>query len=124
MVAGCLIGIVGGEGGEVVGAEDVGGGLLKDVQIEFVAAGPDVRGKHGRADAGVVIGREDAVLVGFAFGAVAGVKVRSDFFDGENADAGRECAVESAMKVWGGDGGGEREGGDLREGVDSGVGAT
>lgn len=67
---------------------------------------------------------EDAVLVGFAAGAVAGVEVFGDGGDGEDADAGWEGAVEGAMEICGGDRDGEGEGGDLGEGVDAGVGAA
>ena len=67
---------------------------------------------------------EDAVLVGFAEGVVAGVEVFGDGLDGEDADAGGKGAVEGAMEVGGGDGDGEGEGGDLGEGVDAGVGAA
>ena len=84
-VAGGLVGIVGGEGGEVVGAEDVGCGLLQDGEVERKTAGPDVGGEHGRADA---VAGKDSVLVGFAKRAVAGVEVFGDSFDGEDADAG------------------------------------
>ena len=108
-----------------MGAEDVGGGLLEGVEVEIEAAGPDEGGEHGRADdaAGFAAG-EDAVLVGLAAGAVAGVEFGRDGFDGEDADAGGEGAVEGAMEVGGGDGDGEGEGGDLAEGVDAGVGAA
>ncbi len=123
-VAGGLIGIAGGEGGEIVSAEDVRCGLLQDGEIEREAAGPDVGGEHGRADAVVVAAGEDAVLVGFAQGAVAGVEGFRDGFDGEDADACGKGAVEGVMKIGGGDGDGEGEGGDLREGMDSGVGAA
>ena len=69
-------------------------------------------------------GGVDAVLVGFAEGAVAGVEVGRGVLDGEDADAGREGAVEGAVEVGGGNGDVEGEGGDLGEGVDSGVGAA
>jgi hypothetical protein len=68
--------------------------------------------------------RKDSVLVGLAEGGVAGVEAGWDGFDGEDADAGREAAVEGAVQVGGGDGRGEREAGDLSEGVDPGVGAA
>ena len=55
---------------------------------------------------------------------MAGVKGFGDGFDGEDADAWGKSAVEGAMEVGGGDGDGEGEGGDLREGVDAGVGAA
>ncbi len=55
---------------------------------------------------------------------MAGVEVLGDGFDRENANAWGKGAVEGAMKVGGGDGYGEREGGDLGEGVDAGVGAA
>lgn len=55
---------------------------------------------------------------------MAGVEVRGDLLDGEDANAGREDAVEGAVEVEGGDGDVQREGGDLGEGVNSGVGAA
>ena len=55
---------------------------------------------------------------------MAGVEGGGDSFDCEDADAGGKAAVEGAMQVGGGDGGGEREAGDLGESVDSGVGAA
>ena len=122
--AGGLVGVAGGEGGEVVGAEDVGRGLLERGEVEGETAGPDVGGQKGRADSCVVAAGEDAVLVGFAQGAVAGVEGFGDGFDGEDADACGERVVEGAMEIGGGDGDGEGEGGDLRESVDAGVGAA
>ncbi len=119
--AGCEVGVSGGEGGEVVSAEDVGGGLLEEGEVERKRAGPDVGSEHGGADA---FAGEDAVLVGFAEGAVAGVEVWRCGGDGEDADAGRESVVEGAVEIGGGDGDGEGEGGYLGEGVDTGVGAS
>jgi len=111
-----------------VGAEDVGGGLLKDGEIERVAARPDIGGEHGRADASgidvVPVAGEDAILVGFAQGAVAGVEVFGDCFNGEDTDACRESAVKRAVKIGGRDRNSEGEGGDLSEGVDAGIGAA
>ena len=67
---------------------------------------------------------EDAVLVGLAEGGVAGMEGGGDGFDGEDTDAGGKAAVEGAVQVGGGDGRGEREAGDLGEGVNAGVGAA
>jgi hypothetical protein len=67
---------------------------------------------------------EDAVLVGFAAGAVACVEVCGDLFDGEDADAWREDAIEGSVKVGAGDGSGQGNGGYLSESVNSGVGAA
>ncbi len=67
---------------------------------------------------------KDAVLVGFAEGGVAGVEGFGGVVGGEDADAGGEGPVECAEEVFGGDVGVEREGGDLGEGVDPGVGAA
>jgi hypothetical protein len=67
---------------------------------------------------------EDAVLVGLAEGGVAGMEGVGDGFDGEDTDAGGKAAVEGAVQVGGGDGRGEREAGDLGEGVNAGVGAA
>ena len=95
-----------------MGASDVVGGVLEDGEVEGKGAVPDVGREHGRADAcrrrvgwwaGGDAG-EDAVLVGFAEGAVAGVEVFGGLLDGEDADAGWEGAVEGAMEVGGGDG--------------------
>ena len=69
-------------------------------------------------------GGEDAVLVGFCDGAVAGVEAGGRGFEREDADGGREGAVEGAVEVGGGDGRVDGEGGDLSEGVDAGVGAA
>ena len=55
---------------------------------------------------------------------MAGVEVWRNRLDGEDADAGREAAVEGAVEVGCGDGCSEGEGGDLGEGVDAGVGAA
>ena len=85
--AGGLLGVVGGEGGEVVSAEDVRCRLLQEGEIERETAGPDVGREKGRADAAAVVAGEEAVLVGFAQRAVAGVEVFGDGLDGEDADA-------------------------------------
>ena len=130
--AGGEVGIDGGEGGEVVGAADVVGGVLEDGEVEGPGAVPYVGCEHGGAYAVVGVGdggrvddaREDAVLVGLAEGAVAGVEVVGCWVDGEDADAGRKGAVECAMEVFGRDGDREHEGGYLGEGVDAGVGAA
>ena len=55
---------------------------------------------------------------------MAGVKGGRDGFDDEDTDAGGKAAVEGAEQVGGGDGRGEREAGDLGEGVDASVGAA
>ena len=71
------------------------------------------------------VAREDAVLVGFAEGVVAGVEVFGNLLDGERRGrSGEEGAVKGAMEVDGGDGYAEGEGGDLGEGVDAGIGAA
>ena len=132
------VGVDGGEGGEVVGAKDVTGGVVEGVEIEGPGTGPDVGGESGRTDVffpypkieiwGTRIGGcfqgKDAVLVGFADSGVAGVERGWDDFGGEDADAGREAAVKGPMQAGRGDGGGESEAGDLGKGVDSGIGAA
>lgn len=122
--AGGEVRVGGCEGGEVVSAEDVRCSLFKRGEVEMEAAGPDVGGEKGRADALVVIAGEDAVFVGFSQRAMTGVEVFGNGFDGEGSDAGGEGAVEGAMKIGGGDGAVEGEGGDLCECVDAGVGAS
>ena len=131
------VGVGGGEGGEVVGAEKMGGGGVHGGELEGVTAVPDEGGEEGRADidvGGVLAGGEGvggvraakvyAVLVGFGLGGVAGVEGVGGVFKGEDADAGGKDAIESAVEVGGGDGGAEGEGGDLGEGVDAGVSAA
>ena len=109
-------------------AEEVGGGSLHRGGVEGPATVPDIGGEERRADAVgcFLIGAalEDAVLVGFAAGPVAGVEGFGDSFGAEDADARWEGAVEGAEEVFGGDCGFEREGCDLREGVDAGVSAA
>ena len=122
--AGGEIGVPGGKGGEVVRAQDVGRGLLQDGEIEGIATRPDVGSQHRRTDAVFVVAEKDAILVGFSVCAVTGVEVFGYGFDGENADAGRKGAVEGVLEVRGGDRRGKREGGDLGESVDPGVGAA
>lgn len=124
-VAGCQIGIDGGEGGEVVGAEDVGGCLLEEFWIEIERAGPDVGGKHGRADVrGVFTEGEDSVFIGLSAGAMTRVEVGGDDFEREDANAGREGPVEGAVEIEGGDRDGEGEGRYLSESMNAGVGAS
>ena len=111
------VGVRRGHGGEVVRAEQEYGGLRHGVERERPAAVPGVGREEGRADAleRGLAGREadasleDAVLVGFAAGAVAGVEARRDRFAGEDANAGREDAVECAMKIGCRDGGRRRK---------------
>jgi hypothetical protein len=55
---------------------------------------------------------------------VASVEVGGNSFDRENADAGWESPVEGMVEVGGWDGNVEREGGDLTESVNAGVGAA
>ena len=92
-------------------AEQECGGLGHGVEREGPAAVPGVGREEGRADAleRGLAGREadaaleDAVLVGFAAGAVAGVEAGRGLFAGEDADAGGQDAVERAMQVRRGD---------------------
>src|SRR5882757_2383346 len=126
--AGGLIGVRRGEGGEVVGAEDVECSLLQRLQIEGQRAVPDIRGEHGGADiADAPFLRdtgEDAVLVGLAEGAVAGMEPLRSGLDREHADTGWQGAVEGSMEIGGGDVAFEGKGGDLGERMDAGIGAT
>ena len=107
------VGVGGGEGCEVVRAENVAGRLVEGGQIQGPGTGPDIGCKSGRTDEirfevqGSRFEREDAVLIGFAEGGVARVKVWRNDFGGEDADAGRKTAVEGAMQGGGGDGRGE-----------------
>ena len=121
-------GVGGGEAGEVVGAEQVEGGGFEGFEVEWPAAVPDEGGEEGVADAlgggGFYAAFEDAVLVCFGAGGVAGVEGVGDAVGGEDADAGGEGAVECAEQVGGRDVGGEGEAGNLAEGVDAGVGAA
>jgi len=92
-----------------VGAKDVGCGLLQYGEVEGPRAVPYVGSEHGGADGG----GGDAVLVGFAKGAVAGVEIFRCLLDGEDADAGWEGSIEGFVEIGCGDGCCEREGGYL-----------
>ncbi len=124
------IGVSGGEGGEVVGAEDVIGGVVEGGQLQGPGTGPDEGGEGWRAEVfrmwfevrgsrfernfqGWSAEGEDAVLVGFGEGGVARVEVWGDDLGGEDADAGREAAVEGTVQIGGGNVGGEGEAGNL-----------
>ncbi len=115
----------GGKAGEVMRAEDVGSGLIEERQIEAVRAGPDIGGEHGRADGFKrAVAGQDAVLVGLAEGVVARVEVRGRGTEGEDADRGRQGAVQGMMQVGRRDGCEKVEVGYLTERVDAGVGAS
>ncbi len=95
--AGGKVGIGGGEGGEVVGAEDGVGGVLEQSEVELEGTVPDEGREHGGADKRHGVGDrgegqgargEDAVLVGLADGAVTGVEAGGGGFKGENTDGG------------------------------------
>jgi len=103
-----------------MGSDDVCGALLHGHQIERPGTVPDEGRECRRADG---LGG-DAVLVGLAAGAVSGVEVCGNFFDGDDSDAGGKDVIEGALEVGGGDGGRERDAGDLPECVDTGVGAS
>ena len=131
-LAGGKIGVGGGEGGEVVVADQDFGRLLEFGEVEDLGAVPDVGGEHRRTDQGVGVrgkvshdqsGGEDAVLVGLGDGTMAGVEAGGDRFDGQYADARGESAVKGTMQVGGWDGDVEGERGDLSQGMDAGVGA-
>src|SRR5580693_8978348 len=94
--AGGEVRVGGGEGGEVVGAQDVSGGAVQGAKIERPGTGPDVRGEGWRADVALAVlrwpfavgrgaQREDPVLVGFAEGAVARVEARGNELGAEDA---------------------------------------
>ena len=114
--AGGEVGIGGGEAGEVVGAEDVGGGFCGGFKVEGEGIVPDVRSEEWGADAVGFAGfadwvdtGEEAVLVGLAESGVAGVEGGigdRGVGDGEDADGGREGAIEGAVEVLRRDGGG------------------
>src|ERR1017187_6615718 len=122
-------------------AENVASGLVEGVERERPRTGPDVRSQGGRADVrahffDLLKGargprlerrraeREDAVFVGFAEGAVARMEYRRDDFRAENADAGRQAAVQGSAEVGGWNGGRKGKGRNLAKRVDAGVGAT
>lgn len=114
------LGIDGGEGCEVVFADDEGGGGGEGGLVERIGVMPAVTGEEGRTN----IAAEDAIGIGFGAGGFAGVKFRGDGTGFKDADGGREEVVEGARPVFTGDGGGGREAGDLGKGMDAGVGAA
>ena len=66
----------------------------------------------------------DAVAVGFSLGLPASVEIGADFFGSDDADCGRKKCIEGALEFGGGEGGLRFEMGDLREGMDAGIGAA
>jgi len=111
-------------GGQEWGADAVGGGGLRGGLWKPMSPGARDMGHPGGCWSGCWSAGEDAVFVGFGEGGVAGVEGFGDGFGGEDADAGWESTVEGAEKVFGGDRGFQLEGGDLRKGMDAGVGAA
>lgn len=114
------IGVGGGEGGEVVFADDECSGALHFVEVERPIERIDVAGEPGRTDFSPV----DSVLVSFCADAVSGVEVRRCVLGVEDADGGGECAIEGAEQVRRRDERSELEGCDLSAGMDAGVGAS
>jgi hypothetical protein len=110
----------GGEGGEIVLAFEDWGERAHDFFVERVGVVEDVAALEGRAD----FAAEDAVFVCLFEGVEAGMEGGRGLGDAVDADIGREEAVEGFLEVGGRDGVLEVEGGDLGEGVDSGIGAA
>src|SRR5437879_1268286 len=94
------------------------GSLLHGSEIEGPGAVPDEGSEGGRADG---LGG-DAVLVGLAAGAVAGMEIGGDFVNRHDANAGRQDMIEGALEIGCGDRRREGDAGYLSEGVDTGVG--
>ena len=109
-----------GEGGEIVGTDEVGRGGLHGGQVEVLPAMPHQVGREGVAVGGV----PEDVLVAFVGGAGDGVEGIVNGFDSADEDVGGEGMVECPADVFGWDLGliGV-EMGELAFGVDAGVGA-
>ena len=99
---------------------DQSGSLLHGRLIEGIGVVGDVAGEKRRDD----VAAPDAVVVALGAGGVAGVKAFGHFVDGEDADGGGKPIVEHDAEVCERDGAGGLKGGDLRQGVNAGVGAT
>jgi hypothetical protein len=118
--AGGVLFVGGGEGGEIVLAFEDWGERAHDFFVERVGVVEDVAALEGRAD----FAAEDAVFVRLFEGVEAGMEGGRGFGDAVDADVRREEAIEGFLEVGGRDGVLEIEGGDLGEGVDSGIGAA
>jgi hypothetical protein len=114
------VGVIGGKGGEVVLAEDIGGGLDHGIYLDRPIHGVDVAGEEWGAE----FVAEDPVFIGFLDRAVAGVELGRDDFGGEDTDRCGQFPVEGALQVSGWDRRGEGEGGYLTQSVDPGIGAS
>jgi hypothetical protein len=90
---------------------------MEEIHVERPAAGVDVRSEEWGAE----FAAEDAVLVGFGGGPVAGVEGVRGGQRGEDTDGRGQGPIESAREVFSGDGSLKLEAGDLGEGVDAGV---
>jgi hypothetical protein len=110
----------GGEGGEVVGANELVGGLVHESKVEWVGIVPTKKAVKR------LLGGREAKVVGVVFG--AGVKGGVEGWIGEgdvpNADIGGEIAIEGAEELGGGEGLGGGELDHLSLCVDPAVGAA
>jgi hypothetical protein len=73
--------------------------LLHSYEIEGPGAVPDEGSERGWADG--LCG--DAVLIGLAAGAVAGMEVGRDLLDGDDPDTGGKDVIEGSLEVGDGD---------------------
>ena len=112
--------INGGERREIVLPGNERSGLLHGNFIERIRMVSDVAGKEWRN----YVSTPDSIVVGFGAGGVAGVEVVRHFFDRQHANGGGKPVIEHDAKVGGGNAARGLKGGDLREGVDSGIGAS
>ena len=119
------IGIGGGEAAEVVFAEECGGGGIKGGKIHAPRVGIDISREKRRADLrrGGFDG-ENAVLVGFGDGGVAGVEPVGDDLCSEDADRSGQRAVERSNEIGGWDVRLKSDAGNLSQCVHAGIGAA
>lgn len=112
----------GGEGAEVVAADEKGEGVVEKIRIELAWKMPGTASEKWGQD-----GRGGKfVTIGFFDGIEASVEIGRDFIAGHDADGGGEFGIEGGNPVVGihGELVGGVEMGDLAEGVDAGIGAA
>ena len=123
--AGGEIGIGGGEAAEIVFAEKGCGDGIQASEINRPGVRIDIAREKRRTDlVDSGLDGENAVLVGFGDGGVAGVKCVGHDLRFEDADGSGQGAIEGANEIGGRDARLKGEAGDLGKRVHAGVGAA
>src|ERR1700722_6389334 len=94
------IGVAGGEGGEVVFAQNPAGGALHSFHIQWCVQCIDVASLPGRAE----FSAKNLILIGFCPSTMPGMEIASDPSGAKDTDSRRQNAVERTGEVCLGDG--------------------